>query len=151
MGQTFSTNTSFGGRASVSNGVATTVYSYDPVTLALTTETVSYDFNGDQTADFTRVIERSRDVHNRESGWELKDGALVENEVAYRYDTAGRMDEVESPAGTFAYSYLAGSGLIATVTGWPTPSPTPGNPPATYSPRRKTRLAAPSFRAMATP
>ncbi len=100
------TYTSFGGRASVSNGVATTVFGHDPATLAPDTETVSYDFNGDTVADFTRVIDRSQDVHNRETGWELKDGSTVENEVEYSYDTAGRIDEVESPAGTFAYGYL---------------------------------------------
>jgi len=108
---------SFGRQTSVTNGVATTTYTYDPVTLALNTETVSYDLNSDSTPDFTRVIDRSQDTLERDSGWLLKDGATVENEVAYAYDLTGRLGSVTSPAGAFSYAYQANSmGLLHTVT-----------------------------------
>lgn len=92
-------------------------YEYDPGTLALDKETVSYDLDADGNWDFTRVLDRSRDPLGRDSGWQLKDGTTVENGVEYRYDDAGRVGEVEGPAGIFTYGYLANSSLIETVTG----------------------------------
>ena len=42
----------------------------------------------------------------------------MENEVEYLYDTAGRLDKVETPSGLFTYGYEASShGLVETVTG----------------------------------
>jgi RHS repeat-associated protein len=109
---------SFGRQTSVTNGVATSTYSFDPATLALDTETISYDLNADSTPDFTRVIDRSQDALERDSGWQLKDGATVENEVAYAFDISGRLGSATSPAGTFTYGYQTNSmRLLHTVTG----------------------------------
>jgi RHS repeat-associated protein len=79
---------------------------------------LAYDINADGTPDFTRVLDRSQDNLQRDSGWQLKDGTTIENEVAYVYDTAGRLASVTSPAGPFTYAYQANSmGLLSIVTG----------------------------------
>jgi RHS repeat-associated protein len=109
---------SFGRQTNVTNGVATTTYVYDGTTLALDTETISYDLNAASTPDFTRVIDRSQDTLERDNGWQLKNGATIENEVIYAYDITGRLGSATSPAGTFSYAYQANSmGLLHTVTG----------------------------------
>jgi len=92
-------------------------FTYNPTTLVPATETLAYDLDEDGTPDFTRVIDRSRDTLGRNSGWQLKDGATVENEIAYAFDNAGRFGAATSPAGTFTYAYSANSmGLLHTVT-----------------------------------
>jgi len=89
-----------------------------PATLAPPTETIAYDLNADGTPDFTRVLDRSQDTLGRDNGWQLKNGATVENAVTYNFDTAGRLGNVASPAGSFTYAYQTNSmGLINTVTG----------------------------------
>lgn len=101
-----------------SNGVAKSNFAYDPATLALDNETISYDLDGDSTPELARVLDRSIDGVGRESGWQIKNGTAVENEVTYGYSaTNGRLASVTSPAGAFAYSYVANSSLTATVTG----------------------------------
>jgi RHS repeat-associated protein len=97
-------------------------YTYDPATLALDTETVAYDLDHDGTADFTRVLDRSRDTLGRDTGWQLKNGTTVENQVGYQYGTTdGRLTSVSGGAfqvpSLFQYSYLPNSSLIASVTG----------------------------------
>ena len=98
-------------------------YSYDSTNLALDTETVKYDLDHDGTYDFTRVLDRSRDTLNRNSGWQLKDGTTLENQVTYGYSaTDGRLTTVvgggdTSSPQTFSYGYTPDSGLIQTVTG----------------------------------
>ncbi|MFT4177116.1 MAG: RHS repeat-associated core domain-containing protein [Luteolibacter sp.] len=92
-------------------------YAYDPVTLALDTETISYDLDHDGTPDFTRVLDRSQDSILRDSGWQLKDGSTVENTVIYGYDAAGRINSVVNGTDTFTYGYLANSNLSSTVVG----------------------------------
>jgi RHS repeat-associated protein len=100
-----------------SNGVATSTFSYNSSNLQIDTETVAYDLNADNNIDFTRVIDRSRDNLNRESGWQLKVGTTIENEVAYAYGTTdGRLSSVNKGASSFGYTYVPNSSLIATVT-----------------------------------
>jgi hypothetical protein len=67
-------------------------YTYDPATLALDTETISYDLDQDGTADFTRVLDRKPTSLGRDTGWQLKDGTTIENEASYTYHaTTGRL------------------------------------------------------------
>jgi RHS repeat-associated protein len=100
-----------------SNGVATSTFSYNPSNLQIDTETVAYDLNADNTIDFTRVIDHSQDNLSRESGWQLKNGTTVENEVAYGYgSTDGRLSSVSKGASSFGYTYVPNSNLLATVT-----------------------------------
>jgi RHS repeat-associated protein len=107
-----------GRQTSVSNGVAKSEFAYGAATLRLDTETVSYDVDGQVGFEFSRTLDRSNDALGRDSGWKLKNGGTVENEVAYGYDSAtGRMASVTGPCGTFAYGYTAGSSLIGSVTG----------------------------------
>lgn len=93
-------------------------YTYDPATLALDTETISYDLDQDGTADFTRVLDRKPTTLGRATGWQLKDGTTIENEVTYGYHaTEGRLQSVDGGAtGSFTYGYLANSSLVETVT-----------------------------------
>ena len=92
-------------------------YAYDATTLAPDTETIGYDLDGNGTTDFTRVLDRSQDSLRRDSGWQLKNGGTVENEVAYTYDNANRLSTVASPAGTFTYAYQSNSySLLASTT-----------------------------------
>jgi RHS repeat-associated protein len=98
-------------------------YTYDPANLALDTETLRYDLDHDGTDDFTRVLDRSRDALRRDHGWQLKDGATIENQATYGYSaTDGRLatvvggEDVSSPQ-TFTYGYTPNSNLIQTVTG----------------------------------
>jgi hypothetical protein len=79
-----------------SNGLASSDYSYDANTLLADAETIAYDLDGGG-VDFTRVLDRSQDAYLRNSGFQLKNGSTVENEAAYRYDSAGRYGEVEGP------------------------------------------------------
>jgi hypothetical protein len=48
-----------GRQVSQSNGLAKTTFTYDAATLQLDAESVSYDWNGDGIADFSRVIDCS--------------------------------------------------------------------------------------------
>jgi YD repeat-containing protein len=100
------------------NGTATTTYAYDSATLALDTETITYNLPG---ADpFTRVLDRSRDNLNRDTGWQLKVGSTIENSVTYAYGaTDGRLSEILNPeiSNPFTYSYLTNSNLLHTITG----------------------------------
>jgi len=60
---------SFGRQTSVIQANQSRIdYTYDSATLALDTETVAYDLDQDGTADFTRVLDRSRDALQRETG-----------------------------------------------------------------------------------
>lgn len=111
-----------GRTASTGNGVAGSVYAYDPATLLTDTETVSYDLNGDAIADLTRVLNRSRDAYLRNTGYQLKNGATVETQAIYGYDTAGRLGSVSGGADVstpelFTYGYTPNSRLLGTMTG----------------------------------
>jgi len=109
----------FGRQTSVTQANQSRIdYAYDSATLALDTETVAYDLDHDGTADFTRVLDRSRDSLQRDTGWQLKNGTTVENSAAYTYSpTTGRTAAVTGPGGTFSYSYAPGSSLLAAVAG----------------------------------
>ena len=87
------------------------------------TETLQYDLDHNGTYEFTRVLDRSRDSLNRDSGFQLKDGATIENQATYGYSaTDGRIlnviggGDVSSPQ-TFSYGYTPNSNLLQTVTG----------------------------------
>ena len=92
-------------------------YVYDPTTLVLETETVSYA-NG-----LSRTIDRSQDSLLRPNGFEVLNGQTVEHATSYGYDTAGRLKHVDSafplPASPeFTYNYLDDSGsLLESVVG----------------------------------
>ena len=98
---------------------------YDPAKLNVAAETIRYDLDHDGTYEFTRVLNRSRDSLNRDTGYQLTDGTTRENQAAYGYSiTDGRLAAVSggdfqppSPANTFTYAYLPGSNLIEKVTG----------------------------------
>ena len=96
---------------------------YDPANLAPDTETVQYDLDHNGTYEFTRLLDRSRDSLNRDSGFQLKDGTTIENQATYGYfATDGRLlnviggGDVSSPQ-TFSYGYVSNSNLLQTVTG----------------------------------
>jgi RHS repeat-associated protein len=100
--------------------MAKSEYTYDPATLALKTETISYDLDGQPGFEFSRVIDRSRDTLGRDTGWQLENGTTVENQAAYAYGSDGRLSQVSNPQISntpFTYSYLPNSNLISTVTG----------------------------------
>jgi RHS repeat-associated protein len=92
-------------------------YLYDPATLVLDKETISYG-NG-----LSRTLDRSQDNLLRPSGFQLMNGTTEEHATSYGYDVAGRLAGVHSgstyPATPdFSYNYLADSGsLVQSVTG----------------------------------
>ncbi len=107
------------------------------LTFALDTETLQYDIDQNGTYEFLRVLDRSRDTVNRDSGFQMGStpasgvpgGAppldVVEIQTAYAYSpTDGRLQTVSgggaqppSPANTSTYQYLPNSDLIEKVTG----------------------------------
>ena len=99
------------------------IYTYNAVSLALDTETIKYDLDHDGSYEFTRVLDRSRDSLNRDSGWQLKDGTTIESYAIYGYSaTDGRLKTVVGGGGpsspqTFTYDYVSNSNLLETVTG----------------------------------
>jgi len=99
-------------------------YTYNPATLALDTETISYNLDGAAGYEFTRVLDRSQDTLLRDSGWELKNGTTIENKAGYQYSaTTGRLEKVlglASPSlasSEFTYTYEPNSNLVKTITG----------------------------------
>ena len=107
----------FGRPLQTSNSVSKTIYAYDPATLLLDTETISHDLNLDNTAELTRVIDRKNDNLLRPTGFDLKNGATIENQATYTYDITGRLATVTDATSSFTYGYLPQSSLLATVTG----------------------------------
>jgi RHS repeat-associated protein len=106
--------------------LATITYGYDPVKLALASETTAYDTDADGTAGFTRTLNRYLDSDSRPVSSEISG----EYTAAFGYDPAGRLNRVwEQPtldvtthlpsvAADFTYGYQANSyGLVKTVTG----------------------------------
>jgi len=105
-----------GRQSTVSNGIASSAFTYDPYTLVLSQETITYTLPG--LSSFTRVLNRSRDSLLRDIGWQLKNGTTVENQAAYGYSTSdGRLSSVADANNSFNYGYVANSNLIGTVTG----------------------------------
>ena len=112
-----------GRQTSQSNGLSTSSFAYDPATLQLDTETLSYDFNGDATPDLVRVLDRSQDSLERPSGYQLKNGSTIEAAASYQYSpTTGRLESVGNGTDTFTYAYTTNSNLLATVTKSGTPT-----------------------------
>jgi RHS repeat-associated protein len=117
-------------------------YTYNPATLALDTETITYTLPGQPA--FTRVLDRSQDTLGRDSGYSLGStpasgvggGAPPPPELvtSYAYNpTDGRLSSISNPQlsnVSFAYGYETGSSLVKTVTG---PAHTVTN---TYEPNR---------------
>jgi RHS repeat-associated protein len=114
-----------GRTSSVGNGIAESIYAYHPATLLPTTETIRYDLDRNGTYEFTRVLDRSRDTLGRDTGFQLKGSvgvppaSFVESSVTYGYSqTDGRLLTVaDASSGSFTYSYLPSSNLLASVTG----------------------------------
>jgi RHS repeat-associated protein len=109
-----------------SNGFAQSILAYDQNNLALDTETISYNLDGQPGFEFSRVLDRRPVNYGRDTGWELKDNATVENQATRTYSsTNGRLWKVSglaSPAQgfvapEFAYTYVSGSNLIDAVAG----------------------------------
>ncbi len=131
------THDKLGRQQSVTNGVATSTFTYTAATLELDTETITYNLPGQPA--FTRVLDRSRDALGRDTGYTLRSAdvsSAPETQAAYAYSAStGRLatviggGDVSSPQ-TFSYSYLPNSSLIETVTG---PAHTVTN---TYEPTR---------------
>jgi RHS repeat-associated protein len=116
------THDALGRQLTQSNGVAQSTFAYNPGNLAIDTETVQYDLDpGTAGFEFTRVLDRSQDTLQRDSGWDLKNGTTIENSVRYDYSpTDGRISSISNPQlsnVSFAYGYVPGSSLIETVTG----------------------------------
>ena len=94
---------------------ATWTLSYDPDNLRRLSETHPV---GGTTVE--RILARQYDNLGRSSGFTLGTTADpdLDNSVAYDFDTAGRLNEVTSPAGTFSYGFVnQAPHLIETVTG----------------------------------
>jgi RHS repeat-associated protein len=79
-------------------------FSYDPATLALTTETII-------TAGQTNILARSHDSLGRPSGLSLG----TDYSVGYGYDSLGRFSHVSNFQFQVSYTYLPGSDLLS---GW---------------------------------
>lgn len=113
----------FGRPATVTQAGNLHTYAYDPATLVLDTETVSYDTNADGTPDFTRVIDRDQDALLRSMTVSVMTNPTggtpqTDHSTGYTYDPAGRLHTVTNNTGTFTYGYLANSAsLLETVTG----------------------------------
>jgi RHS repeat-associated protein len=114
---------SFGRQSIVTQQGDSWTFTYDPANLQLATETISYDTDGDGTGDFTRTLDRSYDLTAlRSSGYEFKNGNIVETSAAYTYDAAGRLATVAggsaSSPQSFTYAYEPNSSaLVHSVTG----------------------------------
>ena len=94
---------------------------YDPTTLAVDTETVSYDIDHDGTYDFSRVLDRSQDTLGRSTGYTLgtpSPSSALEAQATYSYSsTDGRLASVSDGTNTFTYNYLPNSNLIEKISG----------------------------------
>jgi RHS repeat-associated protein len=101
-------------------------YSYDPATLALDKETITYTIPGQPV--FTRILDRAAPSLGRPKGWDLirtdqvgtpaVPTPVIENTAIYDYSaTTGRLESVAgNSSGTFSYGYETNSSLIKTVT-----------------------------------
>ncbi len=108
-----------GRHISHSNGIATSAFAYNASNLQIDTETITYTLPGKPA--FTRVIDRSQDILNRDSGWQLKVGPTIENSVEYNYyANDGRLETVRRGniliPQKFDYTYTSNSLLIAAIT-----------------------------------
>jgi RHS repeat-associated protein len=104
-------------------------YHYDPVNLALDTETIRYDLDPTAGYEFTRVLDRSRDPINRDNGFQLKSITTtgnqvvtdIETEALYAFSpTDGRVSQISNPQlanQIFDYDYFPNSNLLGIITG----------------------------------
>jgi hypothetical protein len=109
-----------------SNGIAKSEFDYDPDTLALDTETISYNLDGQTGFEFSRVLDRRPTSLGRDTGWQLLNNNDIENQTIYTYSpTDGRLWKVSGLASSvpgfvapeFTYTYVTGSNLIDAVDG----------------------------------
>lgn len=105
----------------VSNTVSSTTYQYTASDLGVNTETVTYNIPGQ--AAISRVLDRADRSLGRDKGWQLLNGATVENSASYSYGTTdGRVSAVSgllssvSPSSVFTYGYGPGSNPVQTPT-----------------------------------
>ena len=94
-----------GRQKNLSNGLAKTTYTYDALTLDLDAETISYDFDTNGTPEMVRTLDRRALSLGRDTGWELRNGTTVENQVTYGYDNAGRLSSINNGSHSFTYGY----------------------------------------------
>ena len=99
-------------------------YTYNPTTLALDKETISYDIDTNGTPELTRILDRSQDTLLRDSGWVLGStpasgvggGATPPPELvtSYAYNpTDGRLETIVSVLNlSYALSAWGGARLI---------------------------------------
>jgi RHS repeat-associated protein len=111
-----------GRQSTVTTVVAKSEFTYDPATLAVDTEVISYNLDATPGYEFFRVLDRSRDALGRDTGFQLKTAStIVEAQAAYAYSpTDGRIAQISNPQisnQTFSYAYTPNSNLLATVTG----------------------------------
>lgn len=109
-----------GRKSRESNGTATSDFQYSPTTQLPTLETISYDLDRNGTPELIRQLERSHDNLRRATGFTLKAGTVLENQVVYGYDDFSRPTSVERPGIApipFSYTYVPNSSLLAAVTG----------------------------------
>jgi YD repeat-containing protein len=112
----------FGRKTSITQAnQSQSIFTHDPVNLAVDTETVSYDIDHNGIYEFTRVFDRAAVSLGRDNGWELKNGSSVDNRTTYGYSPSdGRLSTVGgggsvSPL-SFSYGYLLNSNLLETTT-----------------------------------
>jgi RHS repeat-associated protein len=117
----------------ITTAVAKSEFTYDPATLAVDTETISYDLDATAGYEFFRVLDRSRDALGHDTGFILGStpapgvgggapaSTIVEAQAAYAYSpTDGRIAQISNPQipnQAFIYQYLPNSDLIEKVTG----------------------------------
>jgi hypothetical protein len=122
-----------GRQSTVTTVVAKSEFTYDPATLAVDTEVISYNLDATAGYEFFRVLDRSRDVLGRDTGFILGStpapgvgggapaSTIVEAQVAYAYSpTDGRVAQISNPQiqnQAFTYQYLPNSDLIEKVIG----------------------------------
>ncbi len=106
-----------GRQESVSTSVAKSEFTYDPATLAIDTETISYNLDNVPGYEFFRVLDRKPTSQGRDTGFDLKTGSTQENQTSYGYGpTDGRLSTVTNGTSTFRYDYFANSSLVEHVT-----------------------------------
>lgn len=100
--------------AAITDGVSSYQYLYDNRGL-LTEEDVTISTVNDS---LNRKIVRSYDHYGRPTGYQLKNGEAVEQELSYSYNGASLVESVSVDGKQFSYSWVPGSGyLIQQITG----------------------------------
>lgn len=94
-------------------GVASYRYHYNDAGVLAEEEITMTTPNG----ELARKIARTYDAYGRPTGYQLKQGETLEQELFYTYDCAGRVSGVTADGKTFSYEWLPGSNLIQQMRG----------------------------------